>query len=129
MQMGDVEQGVGGESLDPGVFNVLTESRHGLMLYNRYDIYIGRSLELYGEWSHGEIALFEQVLQSGMVAIDAGANIGTHTLALARAVGPTGAVYAFEPQRIVFQTMVVNVALNSLTNVICQQRGLGEAQA
>jgi FkbM family methyltransferase len=119
---------VSGETLDPSAFNVLTQARHGLTLYNRFDIYIGRSLELYGEWSQGEIALFEQLLQPGMVAVDAGANIGTHTLALARAVGPTGAVYAFEPQRIVFQTMVANVALNSLTNVLCQQRALGEVQ-
>ena len=107
--------------------NVLTQARHGQFLYNRHDVYIGRSLELYGEWSEGEIDLFRQVLQPGMVVVDAGANIGTHTVALARAVAPNGVVYAFEPQRIVFQTLAANVALNSLTNVICQQRALGEA--
>src|SRR6266536_3305425 len=106
-------------------FNVLTEARHGLVLYNRHDVYIGRSLELYGEWSAGETDLLCQVLQPGMVVVDAGANIGTHTLAFARAVAPGGVVYAFEPQRIVYQTLVANVALNSLTNVVCQQRALG----
>jgi FkbM family methyltransferase len=110
-------------------FNVLTEARYGRVLYNRHDIYIGRSLELYGEWSEGEISLFQQLLEPGMIAVDAGANIGTHTLALARIVGPTGAVIAFEPQRIVFQTLAANAALNSLTNVSCQQRALGEKLA
>src|SRR5215212_2332088 len=108
-------------------FNVLTQAKYGQVLYNRHDVYIGRSLELYGEWSEGELELFLQVLRPGMVVVDAGANIGTHTLALARAVAPNGVVYAFEPQRIVFQTLAANVALNSLTNVVCQQRALGEA--
>lgn len=108
-------------------FNVLTDARYGRVLYNRFDIYIGRSLELYGEWSEGEISLFQQLLEPGMIAVDAGANIGTHTLALARIVGPKGAVLAFEPQRIVFQTLAANAALNSLTNVSCQQRALGDA--
>jgi FkbM family methyltransferase len=108
-------------------FNVLTQTRHGQMLVNRHDVYIGRSLTLYGEWSEGEIALFLQVLRPGMVVVDAGANIGTHTVAMARAVAPNGVVYAFEPQRIVFQTLAANIALNSLANVFCSQRALGEA--
>src|SRR3954465_1933985 len=95
-------------------FTVLTQTRHGQMLVNRHDVYIGRSLELYGEWSEGEIDLFRQVLRPGMVVADAGANIGTHTVARAQMVAPNGVVYAFEPQRIVFQTLAANVALNSL---------------
>lgn len=106
-------------------FNVLTETRHGPFLYNRHDVYIGRALERYGEWSEGELALLGQVVRPGMVVVDAGANIGTHTVPLARAVGPRGLVYAFEPQRLVYQTLAANVALNSLTNVYCQQRALG----
>jgi FkbM family methyltransferase len=108
-------------------FNVLTQTRYGQMLINRHDVYIGRALDLYGEWSEGEIDLFRQVLRPGMVAVDAGANIGTHTVAMAQFVAPNGTVYAFEPQRIVFQTLAANVALNSLANVFCLQRALGEA--
>ena len=33
---------------------------------------------------------------------------------------------AFEPQRIVFQTLCANMALNSITNTRCQQAALGE---
>jgi hypothetical protein len=44
--------------------------RHGLMLYNSSDIYIGRSLDLYGEYSHGEADVFERLLRPGMIAVD-----------------------------------------------------------
>ena len=106
--------------------NRLTRARHGLLLYNRHDIYIGRSLDRYGEFSEGEVDVFRQLLRPGHVVVEAGANIGVHTVAIARCVGDTGRVVAFEPQRSVFQTLCANVALNSLTNVDCRLAALGE---
>jgi FkbM family methyltransferase len=91
------------------------------------DLYIGRSLELYGEWSEGEIALFQHLLRAGDIVVEVGANIGTHTIFFARTVGAAGRVLAFEPQRIVFQTLCGNLALNSLTNVHCYAVALGES--
>jgi FkbM family methyltransferase len=41
--------------------------------------------------------LYRTLLRPGDVAIDIGANHGRHTLPMARAVGPTGKVHAFEP--------------------------------
>jgi FkbM family methyltransferase len=97
------------------------------MLYNFNDRYIGRSLELYGEWSQGEIDLLSQHLEPGMVVVEAGANIGAHTVFLAQAVGVSGYVLAFEPQRIVYQTLCANLALNSITNVGCRQAAVGDS--
>jgi FkbM family methyltransferase len=108
-------------------FNRLTRTPHGLMLYNRHDRYIGRSIERYGEFSLGEIELFRQAVQPGWHVVEAGANIGAHTLILAQQVGPRGRVYAFEPQRVLFQTLCANMALNSLTHVYCRQEALGAA--
>jgi FkbM family methyltransferase len=53
-------------------------------------------------WSHGllerpERALIAREVRPGMVSVDVGANIGFHTLLLARAVGPRGVVHALEP--------------------------------
>lgn len=106
-------------------FNRLTRTPHGLVLYNRHDRYIGRSIERYGEFSLGEIELFRQAIQPGWHVVEAGANIGAHTLILAQQVGPRGRVYAFEPQRVLFQTLCANMSLNSLTHVDCRQAALG----
>lgn len=108
-------------------FNVLGDTRYGKMLHNRNDTYIGNSLERYGEWGQEEIELCRQLVRPGGVVLDIGANVGSHTLGFADAVGPGGLVYAFEPQRIVFQTLCANVALNSLTQVVARQQAVGEA--
>ena len=81
-------------------FNRVQQSRYGRMLFNANDTYVGTSIEAYGEYSEGEVQLFRQILRPGDVVVDAGANIGAHTLFFARAVSPGGAVFAFEPQRL-----------------------------
>lgn len=96
------------------------------MLYNFHDQYIGRALELYGEFSEGEVDMFRQMVRPGQVVLEIGANIGAHTVFFAQQVGSNGQVIAFEPQRVVFQTLCANVALNSLTNVFCFQQAVGE---
>jgi FkbM family methyltransferase len=103
----------------------LIRARHGYVLYNRHDTVIGRLIELYGEYFETEVAIFRRFMAPGDVALDVGANIGAHTLALAGLAGPAGAVYAFEPQRLVFQTLCANVALNSLSNVQCVNAAVG----
>jgi FkbM family methyltransferase len=105
----------------------LRQCRHGPMMYLRNDIYIGRSFDQYGEYSEGEVALFRDLLRPGDVALDVGANIGALTIPMAQLVGPTGSIYAFEPQRIVFQILCGNVALNELGNVHTLQWAVGHA--
>ncbi|HEY7299470.1 MAG TPA: FkbM family methyltransferase [Xanthobacteraceae bacterium] len=105
----------------------LKRCRQGAMLYNINDTYIGRALDSYGEISRGEAELFGQLLRPSMTAVEIGANIGVHTIALARFVGPQGSVVAFEPQRIVFQMLCANLALNALTNVTAYQSAAGRA--
>src|SRR5436309_7187120 len=108
-------------------FNRLKKCRHGRMLYNIHDQYIGRSLDLYGEFSEGEVELFQQIVKPGDVVIDVGANIGAHTLWFAKTVGNGGGVVAFEPQRLIFQTLCANLALNNVMNVMAFWQAVGEA--
>ena len=109
----------------PG-FNHLIEGRHGYVLFNVNDRYVGRSIEEYGEWSPGETELFQRLVHAGDYVIDAGAHIGAHTLAFSRLVGRQGKVFAFEPQRLLYQILAANVALNSLANVYTYQMGIGD---
>jgi FkbM family methyltransferase len=108
-------------------FNQLVQTRHGPMLYNRHDRYVGGSLAAYGEFSEGEAAMFRQLVGPGNYVIEAGANIGAHTVQLSRLVGDAGRVIAFEPQRLVFQALCANLALNQCVNVEAWQQGLGES--
>src|SRR5205823_13798505 len=68
----------------------LKRCKHGAMMFYANDEYIGRSLDLYGEFSEGEMELFNNYLRPGMTVVDVGANIGVHTVYFANAVGPSG---------------------------------------
>ena len=109
---------------DTGIHRLI-QGRAGWFLYNRYDMYIGAALERYGEYGQIEADLLAQLLRPGDVVIEVGANIGSLTVGLAKAVGSGGRVIAFEPQRVVFQTLCANVALNSLTWVDTVQAAAG----
>src|SRR5262245_12519491 len=49
------------------------------------------------DWFEDEIRFVRALLRPGRKAIDIGANHGVYTVAMAGAVGPAGAVWAFEP--------------------------------
>lgn len=100
--------------------------RYGTLLYLSHDNTIGRSLSLYGEWSEPEAFVFAQMLHQGDVVVEAGANIGSHTVMLSAAVGEQGIVHAFEPQRHAFQLLCANAALNQRTNVHAHHAALGD---
>jgi FkbM family methyltransferase len=99
--------------------------RYGQMVYPAKDEYVGRSLALYGEFSEGEAEVFKQLVNEGDGVVEVGANLGAHTLLLARLAGPKGAVLAFEPQPVLYQTICANLALNNITNVRVERLGLG----
>lgn len=105
----------------------IARTRDGLMAYLRQDLYIGRSLEVYGEYCQAEADLLMQLISAGDVVVEAGANIGAHTIGIARRVGATGHVLAFEPQRLINQLLCANIVLNGLTNVDVYKEGLGAA--
>ncbi len=109
--------------IDDHGFNRLVQAKHGYIVYNKNDTYIGKSIEKYGEYSEEEFAIFDQLCQAGDIVVEVGANIGTHTLAIAKKIGKTGRIYVFEPQRMVFQTLCANMAINSIDNAECYQAG------
>jgi FkbM family methyltransferase len=61
---------------------------------------------------------FAGLVQPGMCVYDIGANCGQSTLSLARAVGPTGQVVAFEPVNYNFVNLVANLKLNPWLQVM-----------
>jgi FkbM family methyltransferase len=94
-------------------------------LTNPNDIFVGKSIEVYGEWSHGEIDLLAKILKRDSNVVEVGANIGAHTVFIARDICHSGVIYAFEPRRLLFQMLCANIALNALSNVYTFQKALG----
>jgi hypothetical protein len=105
--------------------NRLTRTRYGLMIYNRHDRYIGRSLERYGEFSEGNANC------SARWSVPARWwSKPVRTSALIRSCCRNwsvrgGASIAIEPQRVVFQILCGNLALNGCLNVDCRALALG----
>lgn len=103
----------------------IKHTRHGLMMFNRNDFIIGRSIDRYGEWCEDELRLFRHAVRPGDTVLDVGSNIGTHALGFARMVGPLGRVIAFEPQPLVFNILCANMALNQQDQVRCLNKAAG----
>lgn len=82
------------------------------------------NLRTRGIFEKNVTALIVKSLQEGDVAIDVGSHIGYHTLLMARAVGKTGKVYAFEPDPINFKILSDNISLNGYNNVILVNKAI-----
>src|SRR5262245_20182489 len=78
----------------------------------RYRIFGPFRAAVYGGWEPEAQRLMVEHIAPGSVAYDVGANIGVHTLLMARLVGPDGEVYAFEPVPRLFNCLSENLLLN-----------------
>lgn len=104
---------------------ILTQTRFGPMLVPPYDIYLARAMIQNREYAPAEFDTWRPYLREGGLVLDVGANFGAHTLAFADAVGPSGLVFAFEPQRALYHMLCGSVVLCDLRNVEPQQIALG----
>ena len=69
---------------------------------------------------------FVRRLRRGKAVWDVGANVGLYTLPSARAVGPTGRVYAFEPMPRNLGLLRRHLAMNRLSNVEIYDVAVGD---
>lgn len=112
--------------------NVLVSCDHGLFVVNRLDhthTSVGGFLLDHGNNNTVEADLTIQALQNieDPVIFDVGANIGTYSSWVAKwSASKNGKVYAFEPQRIVFQMLCANMSINNIFNVYAFEMGLGD---
>jgi len=84
------------------------------------------------DWFEDEIKFVRRVLAAGDNAIDIGANYGVYALSMARAVGPSGRVWAFEPASRTAKLLAESIAANGFTHCILERSALssrgGKAQ-
>jgi FkbM family methyltransferase len=71
----------------------------------------------YGYCNRDICAVLRRLLKPGMTVVDAGANIGEVTLVAAKAVGPEGRVFSFEPIQRIADHLDQHVQLNRLAQI------------
>ena len=108
--------------LDLGNNRFLVKGRDGWFVSNPKDKYVGGAIITYGEFSHLEMDTFRNFITKNTYVLEVGANIGAHTVGLARLCKYIDAV---EPQPQIFQNLATNVFINNLQNVGLHNIGLG----
>ena len=101
----------------------VSDCRYGKMMYFPHDFYIGGSLKYYGEYAEEETAILLSYINEGDTVVEVGANIGCHTVPMAQKAEK---VIAFEPQRVLYQMLCGNIAINGLHNVHAMPMALGK---
>jgi FkbM family methyltransferase len=103
--------------------NILVSSDPGIMIVNRFDYNQNNVGQGQSILDHGNICTVEAntcinaiANKKNPVIFDIGANIGAFTIWLAKYFNE-GKIYSFEPQRLVFQMLCGNIAINNIFNV------------
>ncbi|HLV99375.1 MAG TPA: hypothetical protein VKT82_11935 [Ktedonobacterales bacterium] len=73
------------------------DTPHGLFDIPEDDSAIARSLVEYGEWAYFDIDFLLRFMSVGDVVVETPGCMGLYTVPFSRRIGPTGAVYTFEP--------------------------------
>jgi FkbM family methyltransferase len=119
---------------------IIAATDAGPMIINRFDVCtsehgyfgVGASLLATGKFDQPDIDGLCGLLHlrrkhhgDGVVALDVGANIGTHTLAWAKLMRGWGEVIAIEAQERVYYALCGNICINNLFNAeaICAAAG------
>lgn len=80
-----------------------------------------------GEYERAISEVISKIVRKGEICFDIGANIGWYSTLLAKIVGASGEVHAFEPVPTIFEKLKENISLNNLTeNIKVNNLALGE---
>jgi len=80
----------------------------------------------WGGFEKKELEILQSLLTPKSVMIDAGANIGLHSIICSKIVGTAGKVYSFEPSKANFDLLLKNIELNHIKSIIPINKGLGD---
>lgn len=120
---------------------VLSASEHGPMIVNRMDFHqlpsgatygVGHQILSQGAYDPDEVAhvcsLLDKIRSDKtrkVLAVDCGANIGVHTVSLAKHMAEWGNVISFEAQERLYYALCGNIALNNCFNAEAHHCALG----
>jgi FkbM family methyltransferase len=96
------------ETADFGSFKIVLDAG---------DISVGRPLLALHEHESHIRRFVETAVRPGMTAVDIGANVGFFTMLFASLVGPSGAVFAFEPNSENNRLILLSIDANKFTQI------------
>ena len=111
--------------------NAIISSDYGPIIINLNDRVIGQHIKQFGYWAKDDIRLIQALLafqlqrSDSVMFYDVGANIGTHTLALAKLFPGQIKIRAFEAQRQIYHMLCGTMAINGLAQVWCHHHAVG----
>ena len=88
---------------------------------------VAREVCYTGRYEPQETQLASRLLRNGDVFADGGANWGYFTLTAAHRVGPSGRVFAFEPEPRLFKLLRMNIEVNRLGHVVPRRLAIADA--
>lgn len=94
-----------------------------------YDLDLGEMIDLCLLLKQYETDVKRAIIKyckPGMTVLDIGANIGAHTLFIAKTAGIDGRVFAFEPAAYAFEKLIKNISLNPMLNIKAFQVALSD---
>lgn len=86
--------------------------------------YIPGRTYLAGSYEPEVTRFFLTAIGEGQAVVDIGANIGYYTLIASKIVGPSGKVYAFEPDPVHYGYLLENIEANRCSNVEAVQKAV-----
>ena len=103
-----------------------------ISLINNVDIFVPDTLNLLSsyileeqlDWFEDEIRFIRKIAAPGDHIIDIGANYGIYTLSLAKIIGDSGKIFAFEPSKPTADTLHKSIEHNKFINVTLLNQGL-----
>lgn len=77
-------------------------------------------------WFEKEVDFIYRFASPGMTVLDIGANVGVYTLPLAKLIGPSGRVVAYEPGSVNRQHLERSLRMNRCNNVVVSAAALSD---
>lgn len=111
--------------------NSVFDSTYGKIILSANDKGVCNDIRHSGYFEQGQIHMIIQIVEGLLVKkdkvvfYDVGANIGTHTLAIANTFKDKVFVRCFEAQRQIFYMLCGTISLNGLRNVSCHHLAVG----
>jgi FkbM family methyltransferase len=95
---------------------LVCRTRSGIRMSLHPHEFIQNRILFFGVWEPNVTAAFDSLIQPGDVVIDVGANVGYYTLLSCKKAGPSGHVYAVEPNPAVRSVLNRHLEMNGFRN-------------